>query len=77
MLSSSEGFEEYNEPAYLTSKKPYGHLERETEDKLFSGLYGLVAYFAEDPYGDIRILIATVRFYAINRICEAESETVV
>ena len=52
VLSSSEGFEEYNEPAYLTSKKPYGHLERETEDKLFFLSYTeLVAYFAEDPYG--------------------------
>ena len=52
VLSSSEGFEEYNEPAYLTSKKPYGHLERETDDKLFFLSYTeLVAYFAEDPYG--------------------------
>ena len=51
VLSSSEGFEEYNGPVYLTSKKPYAHLERETEDKLFFLSYTeLVAYFAEDPY---------------------------
>ena len=52
VLSYSEGFEEYNTPEYLTSKKPYAHLERETEDKLFFLSYTeLIAYFAEDPYG--------------------------
>ena len=52
VLSSSEGFEEYNGPVYLTSEKPYAHLERETEDKLFFLSYTeLVAYFAKDPCG--------------------------
>ena len=35
ILSSSEGFDENNESIYVRSEKPYWHLERETEDKIF------------------------------------------
>lgn len=35
VLSSSEGFEKNNASVYVDFKKPYWHLERETEDKIF------------------------------------------
>ncbi len=50
VLSYSEGFEENNESIHLMGGKPYSHLERETEDKLFLLSYTeLVQYFSESP----------------------------
>ena len=66
MLSSSEGFEEYNEPAYLTSKKTVwaSGTGGQRIKLFFLELYGVSCVFCQKILmGDIiRILIATVRF---------------
>ena len=50
VLSFSEGFEKKNDSSRLEGGKPYYHLERETEDKIFLLSYTeMCEYFDPDP----------------------------